>query len=80
MEIVVDVCWCAPYNSVNHHALMAFAVVVLVHALLAADFQCTKREVILFQSCGFLLLVPCPGSYYSITYSHTISRNILLWC
>lgn len=43
MEIVVDVCvGSASYSSVNHGALMEFAVVVLVSALLAADFQCTE--------------------------------------
>lgn len=56
------VCWSAPYSSVNHRALMAFAVVVLVSALLATDFQCTERGAVFFQSCGFLLLVPCSGS------------------
>lgn len=38
------VCWGAPYSSVNHCALAAFAVVVLVSALLAAGFSSALRE------------------------------------
>lgn len=38
------VCWGAPYSRVNHCALAVFAVVVLVSALLAADFSRALRE------------------------------------